>query len=62
MIAFALVGGASAEALRLLSSGIVVMTTDGNDKNGKAMLMAKEVRLAAKDANQEIGRLRGRLQ
>jgi hypothetical protein len=31
---------------------IVVITTDGKDKNGKAMLMAKEVRLAATNGNQ----------
>ena len=31
---------------------IVVITTDGKDKNGKAMLMAKEIRLAATNGNQ----------
>lgn len=31
---------------------IVVITTDGRDKNGKAMLMAKEVRLPAAKGNQ----------
>ena len=30
---------------------IVVITTDGKDRNGKAMLMAKEVRLPAANGN-----------
>ena len=41
---------AKAEDIRV-GERIVVITTDGKDGNGKARLMAKEIRLAATKAN-----------